>query len=83
MLSGQKYNKDKGGIGYNYDEASSSKIGEIKFVKANAESSGNGPINMRSPQIVLAAPKINMGPPPVGTPGSEKKCVFLKIYFGS
>ena len=50
MLSSKKYSKDKGGIGYNYDEASSSKTGQIKFIKANTESSGNGPINMGGPQ---------------------------------
>nr|GEW30560.1 retrovirus-related Pol polyprotein from transposon TNT 1-94 [Tanacetum cinerariifolium] len=32
-----------------------------------------GPINMGGPNIVQAAPKLIMGPPPVGTPGSEKR----------
>ncbi|GJR59524.1 hypothetical protein Tco_1501686 [Tanacetum coccineum] len=40
-------------------------------LKKKASSDG-GPINMGVPLNVQAAPKANMGPPPDGTPGSEK-----------
>ncbi|GJS25276.1 retrovirus-related pol polyprotein from transposon TNT 1-94 [Tanacetum coccineum] len=53
--------------------SSSSGTKEIKFVKAQKKaSSDGGPINMGGPQSVQAAPKTIMGPPPVGTPRSEK-----------
>ncbi|GKB06725.1 retrovirus-related pol polyprotein from transposon TNT 1-94 [Tanacetum coccineum] len=61
------------GLECNSFEASSSETKEIKFEKAQKKaSSDGGPINMGGPQSVKAAPKIIMGPPPVGTPGSEK-----------
>ncbi|GJY35701.1 hypothetical protein Tco_0421079 [Tanacetum coccineum] len=41
-----------------------------------------GPINMGSPLNVQAAPKVNMGPPPGTTPGSEKSVSFLKSILG-
>ncbi|GJS87114.1 retrovirus-related pol polyprotein from transposon TNT 1-94 [Tanacetum coccineum] len=74
MLSNQKPSGDKLGLGFNSFEASSSGTKEIKFVKAQKKASSDGgpinrdgPINMGGPLNVLAAPKINMGPPP-GTP---------------
>ncbi|GJR38891.1 retrovirus-related pol polyprotein from transposon TNT 1-94 [Tanacetum coccineum] len=55
------------------EKTSSSGNKEIKFVKAQKKASlDGGPINMGGPQSVQAAPKTIMGPPPVGTPGSEK-----------
>ncbi|GJT94123.1 retrovirus-related pol polyprotein from transposon TNT 1-94, partial [Tanacetum coccineum] len=74
MLSNQKPSGEKLGLGFNSFEASSSGTKEIKFVKAQKKaSSDGGPINMGGPQSVQAAPKTIMGPPPVGTPGSEKR----------
>ncbi|GKB44925.1 retrovirus-related pol polyprotein from transposon TNT 1-94 [Tanacetum coccineum] len=65
------------------DSASSSGTKEIKFVKAQKKaSSDGGPINMGGPQSVQAAPKTIMGPPPVGTPGSEKSVSFQKSILG-
>ncbi|GJQ89623.1 copia protein [Tanacetum coccineum] len=63
----------------NNETSSSSGNKEIKFVKAQKKaSSDGGPINMGGPKIVPAAPKIIMGPPPVGTPGSEKAHAVIK-----
>ncbi|GJT99996.1 copia protein [Tanacetum coccineum] len=56
---------------------------KIKFVKAQKKAaSDEGPINMGGPQSVQAAPKIIMGSPPVGTPGSEKNVSFQKSILG-
>ncbi|GJZ09698.1 hypothetical protein Tco_0543981 [Tanacetum coccineum] len=53
--------------------ASYSGTKEIKFVKTQKKvSPDGGPINMGGPLNVQAAPKVNMGPPPGTTPGSEK-----------
>nr|GEZ55372.1 zf-CCHC domain-containing protein/UBN2 domain-containing protein [Tanacetum cinerariifolium] len=41
-----------------------------------------GPINMDGPLSVQAAPKVIMGPPPVGTPGSEKSVSFQNSILG-
>ncbi|GJS52934.1 copia protein [Tanacetum coccineum] len=83
MLSNQKPSGDKLGLGFNSFEASSSETKEIKFVKAQKKaSSDGGPINMGGPQNVQAAPKAIMGPPPVGTPGSEKSVSFQKSILG-
>nr|GEY33852.1 hypothetical protein [Tanacetum cinerariifolium] len=74
MLSNQKPSGNKLGLGFNSFEASSSGTKEIKFVKAQKKvSSDGGPIKMGGPQSVQAAPKAIIGPPPVGTPGYEKK----------
>ncbi|GJW83554.1 zf-CCHC domain-containing protein, partial [Tanacetum coccineum] len=79
MLSNQKPSGDKLGLGFNSFEASSSGTKEIKFVKAQKKaSSDGGPINMGGPLNVQAAPKVNMGPPPGTTPGSEKSVSFQK-----
>ncbi|GJR00090.1 hypothetical protein Tco_0523074 [Tanacetum coccineum] len=73
MLSNQKPSGEKLGLGFNSFEASSNGTKEIKFVKARQKASSDvGPINMGGPQSVQATPKTIMGPPPVGTPGSEK-----------
>nr|GEW48248.1 retrovirus-related Pol polyprotein from transposon TNT 1-94 [Tanacetum cinerariifolium] len=73
MLSNQKLSGEKFGVGFNSFEASSSGTKEIKFMKAlKKASSDGGLINMSVPQSVQAAPQKIMGPPPVGTPGSEK-----------
>ncbi|GJY03597.1 zf-CCHC domain-containing protein [Tanacetum coccineum] len=81
MLSNQKPSGEKLGLGYNSFEASSSETKEIKFVKAQKKaSSDGGPINMGGPQSVQAAPKIIIGPPPVGTPGSEKNMLVAQGY---
>ncbi|GJT37058.1 retrovirus-related pol polyprotein from transposon TNT 1-94 [Tanacetum coccineum] len=83
MLSNQKPFGGKLGLGFNSFEASSSGTKEIKFVKAQKKtSSDEGPINMGGPQSVQAAPKAIMGPPPVGTPGSEKSVSFQKYILG-
>ncbi|GJS12652.1 hypothetical protein Tco_0407124 [Tanacetum coccineum] len=83
MLSNQKPSGEKLGLGFNSFEASSSGTKEIKFVKAQKKaSSDGGPINMGGPQSVQAAPKTIMGPPPVGTPGSEKNVSFQKSILG-
>ncbi|GJW55824.1 hypothetical protein Tco_0099909 [Tanacetum coccineum] len=83
MLSNQKPSGEKLGLGFNSFEASSSGTKEIKFVKAQKKaSSDGGPINMGGPQSVQAAPKTIMGPPPVGTPGSEKSVSFQKSILG-
>ncbi|GKE90293.1 hypothetical protein Tco_1567768, partial [Tanacetum coccineum] len=50
-------------------------------LKKKASSDG-GPINMGVPLNVQAAPKANMGPPPDGTPGSEKSVSFQKSILG-
>ncbi|GJU20964.1 hypothetical protein Tco_1154306 [Tanacetum coccineum] len=77
MLSNQKPSGEKLGLGFNSFEASSSGTKEIKFMKAQKKaSSDGGPINMGGPQSVQAAPKTIMGPPPVGTLGSEKNVSF-------
>ncbi|GJX92788.1 hypothetical protein Tco_0347374 [Tanacetum coccineum] len=72
------------GLGFNSFEASSSGTKEIKFVKAQKKASSDGgpinrdgPINMGGPLNVLAAPKINKGPPPE-TPISEKSVIIQK-----
>ncbi|GKC68278.1 retrovirus-related pol polyprotein from transposon TNT 1-94, partial [Tanacetum coccineum] len=78
MLSNQKPSDDKLGLGFNSFEASSSGTKEIKFVKAQKKASPDGgPINMGDPLNIQAAPKINMGPPPV-RPISEKSLSFQK-----
>ncbi|GKA47425.1 hypothetical protein Tco_0740308 [Tanacetum coccineum] len=83
MLSNQKPSGEKLGLGFNSFEASSSGTKEIKFMKAQKKaSSDGGPINMGGPQSVQAAPKTIMGPPPVGTPGSEKNVSFQKSILG-
>ncbi|GJR14107.1 zf-CCHC domain-containing protein [Tanacetum coccineum] len=83
MLSNKKPSGEKLGLGFNSFEASSSGTKEIKFVKAQKKaSSDGGPINMGGPQSVQAAPKTIMGPPPVGTPGSEKSVSFQKSILG-
>ncbi|GKD54623.1 hypothetical protein Tco_1288010, partial [Tanacetum coccineum] len=83
MLCNQKPFGEKLGLGFNSFEASSSGTKEIKFVKAQKKaSSDGGPINMGGPQSFQAAPKIIMGPPPVGTPGSEKSVSFQKSILG-
>ncbi|GJW70166.1 retrovirus-related pol polyprotein from transposon TNT 1-94 [Tanacetum coccineum] len=72
MLSNQKPSGEKLGLGFNSFEASSSGTKEIKFVKAQKKASSDGGlVNMSDPQSVQEAPKTIMGPPPVGTPGSE------------
>nr|GEU79157.1 Gag-Pol polyprotein [Tanacetum cinerariifolium] len=83
MLSNQKPSGNKLGLGFNSFEASSSRTKEIKFVKAQKEvSSDGGLINMGSPLSVQARPKAIMGPPPVGTPGSEKSVSLQKSILG-
>ncbi|GJX77810.1 hypothetical protein Tco_0324621 [Tanacetum coccineum] len=82
MINNQKPSSDKLGLGFNSFEASSSGTREIKFVKAQKKASPDGgPINMGGPLNVQAAPKINMGPPPV-TPVSEKSMSFQKSILG-
>nr|GEX85276.1 uncharacterized mitochondrial protein AtMg00810-like [Tanacetum cinerariifolium] len=77
MLSNQKPSGEKLGLGFNSFEASSNETKEIRFVKAQKEASSNrGLINMGSPYNIQAAPKAFMGPPLVGTPGSEKSVSF-------
>nr|GEX40191.1 zf-CCHC domain-containing protein/DUF4219 domain-containing protein/UBN2 domain-containing protein [Tanacetum cinerariifolium] len=77
VLSNEKPSDDKLGLGFNSFEASSSGTKEIKFVKdLKKVSSDGGHINMDGPQSVQVAPKAIMGPPPVGTPGSEKSMSF-------
>ncbi|GKD71889.1 hypothetical protein Tco_1325979 [Tanacetum coccineum] len=83
MLSNKKPSGEKLGLGFNSFEASSSGTKEIKFVKAQKKaSSDGGPINMGGPQSVQAAPKIIKGPPPVGTPRTEKSVSFQKSILG-
>ncbi|GJU43264.1 zf-CCHC domain-containing protein [Tanacetum coccineum] len=83
MLNNQKPFEEKLGLGFNSFEASSSRTKEIKFVKAQKKaSSDGGPINMGGPLNVQAAPKVNMGPPPATTPGSEKSVSFQKSILG-
>ncbi|GJY03194.1 hypothetical protein Tco_0361346 [Tanacetum coccineum] len=73
MLNNQKPFGEKLGLWFNSFEASSSGTKEIKFTKAQKKvSTDGGPINMGDPLNVQAAPKVNMGPPPGTTPGSEK-----------
>ncbi|GJR44256.1 retrovirus-related pol polyprotein from transposon TNT 1-94 [Tanacetum coccineum] len=82
MLSNQKPSGDKLGLGFNSFEASSSGTKEIKFVKAQKKTcSDGGPIIIGGPLNDPAAPKINMGPPPV-TPRSEKTVTFQKSILG-
>ncbi|GJU81427.1 hypothetical protein Tco_1283792 [Tanacetum coccineum] len=82
MLSNQKPSGDKLGLRFNSLKASSSGTKEIKFVKAQKKAySDGGPINMGGPLSDQAAPKINMGPPPV-TPRSEKTVSFQKSILG-
>ncbi|GJS62784.1 retrovirus-related pol polyprotein from transposon TNT 1-94 [Tanacetum coccineum] len=82
MINNQKPSGDKLGLGFNSFEASSSGTREIKFVKAQKKASPDGgPINMGGPLNVQAAPKINMGPPPV-THVSEKSMSFQKSILG-
>nr|GEW98082.1 copia protein [Tanacetum cinerariifolium] len=55
-----------GGLGFNSCEASSSGTKEIKIVKAQKKAySDGGPINIGAPLNDQAAPKINIGPPPI------------------
>ncbi|GJY31065.1 zf-CCHC domain-containing protein [Tanacetum coccineum] len=83
MLNNQKPSSEKLGLGFNSFEASSSGTKEIKFIKAQKKaSSDGGPINMGGPLNVQAAPKVNMGPPPGITPGSEKSVSFQKSILG-
>ncbi|GJV69233.1 retrovirus-related pol polyprotein from transposon TNT 1-94 [Tanacetum coccineum] len=83
MLNNQKPSGEKLGLGFNSFEASSSGTKEIKFVKAQKNtSSDGGPINMGGPLNVQAAPKANMGPPSGTTPGSEKSVSFQKSILG-
>ncbi|GKA20316.1 retrovirus-related pol polyprotein from transposon TNT 1-94 [Tanacetum coccineum] len=83
MLNNQKPSGEKLGLGFNSFEASSSGTKEIKFVKAQKKvSPDGGPINMGGPLNVQAAPKVNMGPPPGTTPGSEKSVSFQKSILG-
>nr|GEU33195.1 retrovirus-related Pol polyprotein from transposon TNT 1-94 [Tanacetum cinerariifolium] len=73
MLSNKKPSGDKLGLRFDPFKTSSSGTKEIKFVKAQKNVSSDGvPINMGGPLSVQAAPKAIMGPPPVGTHGSEK-----------
>ncbi|GJV05779.1 retrovirus-related pol polyprotein from transposon TNT 1-94 [Tanacetum coccineum] len=73
MLNNQKPSGEKLGLGFNSFEASSSGTKEIKFVKAQKKMPlDGGPINMGGSINVQAAHKVNMGPPPGTTPGSEK-----------
>ncbi|GJW30527.1 retrovirus-related pol polyprotein from transposon TNT 1-94 [Tanacetum coccineum] len=82
MLSNQKPSSDKLGVGFNSFEASSSGTKEIKFVKAQKKTCfDGGPIIIGDPLNDPAAPKINMGPPPV-TPGSEKTVTSQKSILG-
>ncbi|GJV91800.1 retrovirus-related pol polyprotein from transposon TNT 1-94 [Tanacetum coccineum] len=82
MLSNQKPSGDKLGLGFNSFEASSSGTKEIKFVKAQKKAcSDGGPIIMGGPFNDQAAPKINMGPPPVMSE-SEKTVSFQKSILG-
>ncbi|GKA79820.1 zf-CCHC domain-containing protein, partial [Tanacetum coccineum] len=82
MLSNQKPFGDKLGLGFNSFEASSSGTKEIKFVKAQKKACfDGGPIIMGGPLNDPAAPKINMGPPPV-TSESEKIVSFQKSILG-
>ncbi|GJR51641.1 zf-CCHC domain-containing protein [Tanacetum coccineum] len=82
MLSNQKPSGEKLGFWFNLFEASSSGTKEIKFVKAQKKASPDGgPINMGGPLNIQAAPKINMGPPPV-MPISEKSVSFQKSILG-
>ncbi|GJX54687.1 retrovirus-related pol polyprotein from transposon TNT 1-94 [Tanacetum coccineum] len=83
MISNQKPSGDKLVLGFNSFEASSSGTKEIKFVKAQKKaSSDGGPINMGAPLSVHVAPKAIIGPPPVGTPRSEKSVSFQKSILG-
>ncbi|GJX74712.1 zf-CCHC domain-containing protein [Tanacetum coccineum] len=83
MLNNQKPSDEKLGLGFNSFKASSSGTKEIKFVKAQKKvSPDRGPINMGDPLNVQAAPKVNMGPPPGTTPGSEKSVSFQKSILG-
>ncbi|GJY26128.1 retrovirus-related pol polyprotein from transposon TNT 1-94 [Tanacetum coccineum] len=73
ILNSQKPSGEKLGLGFNSFEASSSGTKEINFMKAQKKaSSDGGPINMGGPLNVQAAPKVNIGPPPGTTLGSEK-----------
>ncbi|GJV11651.1 retrovirus-related pol polyprotein from transposon TNT 1-94 [Tanacetum coccineum] len=82
MLSNQKPSGNKLGLGFDSFEASSSGTKEIKFVKAQKKACSDGsPIIMGGPLNDLAAPIINMGPPPV-MPGSEKTVSFQKSILG-
>nr|GEV75424.1 retrovirus-related Pol polyprotein from transposon TNT 1-94 [Tanacetum cinerariifolium] len=74
LLNNQKPFDDKSGLGFNSFEASSSGTKEIKYVKAHKkESSDGGSINTGGPLNMQATSKEIMGPPPVVTPGSEKR----------
>ncbi|GJT20737.1 retrovirus-related pol polyprotein from transposon TNT 1-94 [Tanacetum coccineum] len=82
MLSNQKPSGDKLGLGFNSFEASSSETKEIKFVKAQKKTcSDGGLIIIGGPLNDSAAPKINIGSPPV-TPESEKTVTFQKSILG-
>ncbi|GJZ05000.1 hypothetical protein Tco_0538275 [Tanacetum coccineum] len=82
MLSNQKPSGDKLGLKFNSFEASSSGTKEIKFMKAQKKTcSDGGLIIIGGPLNDSAAPKINMGPPPV-TAGSEKTVTSQKSILG-
>ncbi|GJY97153.1 retrovirus-related pol polyprotein from transposon TNT 1-94 [Tanacetum coccineum] len=82
MLSNQKPSSEKLSLGFNSFKASSSGTKEIIFVKAQKKASSyGGPINMGGPQSVQAAPKTIMGPPPIGTPESEKNVSFQNLFW--
>ncbi|GKB06454.1 hypothetical protein Tco_0834687 [Tanacetum coccineum] len=81
MLNNQKPSGEKLGLGFNSFKASSIGTKEIKFVKAQKKvSRDGGPINMGGPLNVYAAPKVNMGPPPGTTPGSEKSPLGYVLF---
>nr|GEY19560.1 zf-CCHC domain-containing protein/DUF4219 domain-containing protein/UBN2 domain-containing protein [Tanacetum cinerariifolium] len=83
MLNNQKPSGKKLGLGFNSFEASSSETKEIKFVKAQKKvSHDGGPINMGDTLNVQAASKLNIGPLPETTPGSEKSVSFQKSILG-
>nr|GEU51377.1 hypothetical protein [Tanacetum cinerariifolium] len=81
MLNNQKPSGEKLGLGFNSFEASSS--GTKKIMKAQKKvSPDGGPINMGGTLNVQAAPKLNIGPPPGTTLGSEKSVSFQKSILG-
>ncbi|GJV90097.1 hypothetical protein Tco_1534035 [Tanacetum coccineum] len=83
MLDNQKPSGEKLGLGFNVFEASSSGTKEIKFMKAQKKvSPDGGPINIGGPLNMQTAPKVNMGPPPGTTHGSEKSVSFQKSILG-
>nr|GEU76245.1 retrovirus-related Pol polyprotein from transposon TNT 1-94 [Tanacetum cinerariifolium] len=82
MLNNQKPSGEKLGLGFNSFKSSSSGTKEIKSVKAQKKvSPDRGSINIGGPLNVQAAPKLNMGPPPGTTPGSEKSVSFQNLFW--